>query len=266
MRGSIKSELRFVWKFLLSVFLLPFIFLMVIFGKKSKGDLLKPFDEFKEFIFEAKFTFFIVFLTILTSFVGWYFASEALWASLVNYPSDLLDFNRWYTLFSSGFIHINFGHLFGNMFVLFLFGRIVERNLGTKKMIFVYFFALFISSVGDCALNLIFNSGVGGSIGASGAIMGIVAVAMLMEPFYITFSMIIPLPVFLVGWLSIYGDLVGILNPNQGIAHFAHLFGFISVSFLVYFSDYEDRAKLKKGLYINIFSVILFLLLSFFFF
>jgi membrane associated rhomboid family serine protease len=43
------------------------------------------------------------------------------------------------------FVHANFGHLFMNMFGLFLFGRTIEAVLGSKKMFILY---LFVSGLG----------------------------------------------------------------------------------------------------------------------
>jgi membrane associated rhomboid family serine protease len=38
------------------------------------------------------------------------------------------------------FLHANLGHLFGNMFGLFMFGPLLERMWGSKKFLFFYFF------------------------------------------------------------------------------------------------------------------------------
>ncbi len=62
-----------------------------------------------------------------------------------------------------------------------------------------------------------------------------------------------------VGWLTIYADIIGIINPTaDGIGHFAHLGGSLSVTILLFFLTTEDKNTLKKGFYINIFSLIFF--------
>ncbi len=252
---EIESESKFIWKFIFHIFLTPIIFLMIIFNKKEWGDLLLPFKELWEFIFEPKFTIWIIIITILTSFYSWFFLSIETFDLLLNYPQDLLFYDRWFSLFSSAFIHGSFGHLFGNMFALFIFGRVVERKFGLNKTACIYFGAMFISSLGDSAINLLFNS-TGGSLGASGALMGLVAAAMLIEPFYFTYELIIPLPIMFDAWLAIFFDLIGVLNPEgDGVAHFAHIFGYLSIVLLLYFFNNEEKEIMKKGFYINLISI-----------
>jgi hypothetical protein len=101
-----------------------------------------------------------------------------------------------------------------------------------------------------------------GLLGASGAIMGILGAAMLLDPFYITYELIIPLPIMVVGWITIYGDITGVLSQtNDGISHIAHLAGFKSVSTGLYLMG--ERESLKKGFIINIISLTLAIALYF---
>ena len=183
----------------------------------------------------------------------------------MNYPQDLLDYTRWFSLISSGFIHANLIHLFGNMLALFIFGKVLERRIGTKKTIWIYLGAMLISSIGDSLIGLSLSS-TGGSSGASGAIMGLVAAAILFEPLYITYQLLIPLPIMVVGWLSIYADFSGILNPSgDGVARFAHAFGYLSILMIMFFFSGEEKSKLKKGFYINLISLGIFGLIYFLF-
>ena len=88
--------------------------------------------------------------------------------------------------------------------------------------------------------------------------MGLVSVSILLNPFYLTHELIIPLPIMVTGWLALYADLAGILNPaTDGIGHFAHFGGFLSVGLLAFALGVEERSSLKKGLIINIISLIL---------
>jgi hypothetical protein len=92
--------------------------------------------------------------------------------------------------------------------------------------------------------------------------MGILGAAMLLDPFYITYELIIPMPVMVVGWITIYGDITGVLSQsNDGISHIAHLMGFKSVSTGLYLMG--EREKLKKGFIINIISIALAICLYF---
>ena len=127
-------------------------------------------------------------------------------------------------------------------------------------MLLIYFGAAIIS---DLVSSLFLQGG----IGASGAISGLVAAAILTDPFYITFLVFgIPIPIILLGWLSIIGDVMGALSPEESnIGYFAHLGGYISITLLVYLFNKEDRQRMKKGLIINIIFVIIMTLLFFLF-
>jgi membrane associated rhomboid family serine protease len=99
-------------------------------------------------------------------------------------------------------------------------------------------------------------------IGASGAAMGLISAAMLLDPFCITWEMILPIPMMIKGWLFIYADFRGFLNgETDGVSHLTHLFGYVSIAALVYFLSKKDRKKMRVGLIINIVSLALVLLL-----
>jgi len=172
-------------------------------------------------------------------------------SQLIRYPSDFLSI-RAYSLITSGFIHGDFMHLFWNMLFLFVFGRIVERKVGFRKMILIYFLALIISQVLDSIALLILGVNAG-SIGASGAIMGIVSAAILLDPFYFTHLLIVPVPVMLIGWMLIVDNLmnVGKIMDNS-VGYIAHLAGFVSIGIIAGFLSGTDKARLKKGFLINI--------------
>ena len=85
-----------------------------------------------------------------------------------------------------------------------------------------------------------------------------VATAILLEPFYLTYDFGIPIPIMVYGWIAIAADVVGIIHPlDEGIGHFAHLGGFVSVAVLGYFLSNEEQHKLRTGLFINLISLAL---------
>ncbi len=95
--------------------------------------------------------------------------------------------------------------------------------------------------------------------------MGLIAAAVLISPFTLTYELLIPIPIMVVGWFAIAADVTGVINPTEdGIGHFAHLGGFISIALLAYLLGEEDKGKLKKGLLINVCCLILGILLYFF--
>jgi len=120
-------------------------------------------------------------------------------------------------IFTHIFLHGSPSHLLGNMFALGLFGSILERLIGWKRFLLVFFIGGLVSSLGD----VFFYSS---TLGASGAVFGVLGALAVLRP-----KMSVPafgtiLPMFLAAILWILFDLTGFLYPD-GIAHAAHLFG-----------------------------------------
>ncbi len=255
-KHRIESETRFLWRMIGQLLWLPITLLLVLVGKRRLGDLTKSLVYFWRFLTAAKFTSGIIFLNIV-AFVVSRFLNESTIIALISYPADLMHL-RWYTLLTSGFLHADMIHLVGNMIAIFIFGRIVERELGPYKTAMIYFGSLLLAGVFSSGIHLfILQDNIGG-LGASGALMGLISAAILLDPWYVTHQLIVPLPVMIVGWFTVYLDITGILNPvEDGIGHFAHLGGFISIAMLAFLLKVEDRKKLKQGLLINILSVII---------
>ena len=139
-----------------------------------------------------------------------------------------------------------------NMFGIFIFGRIVEHKIGPFKTLFIYFFAGVISTLFTSIIYLFFIHDNTGSLGASGALMGLVSAAIVSAPFYLTYNFIIPIPVMILGWITILSDLKGLLSPVQdNVGHLAHLFGFFSVTLWYYFLGEHQQHEIKIGLIVN---------------
>lgn len=85
-----------------------------------------------------------------------------------------------FSAFTSTFMHADFRHLIGNMIFLWAFGRRVEDACGAYRFTLFYLFAGFVATIGtvtltDSALDI-------PSIGASGAIMGVLGAYLLLYP------------------------------------------------------------------------------------
>ena len=164
------------------------------------------------------------------------------------YPSSPLF--RWWQPLTHMFMHGGFWHILFNMYTLVMFGMVVERVLGTKKFLILYF----VTGLGAVALHtgvewLEVRHMVAASdsasyvdllrtpmVGASGAIYGVlVAFAMLYPEAKMT--LIFPPVTLDAKWMVIIFigiELVtGITGTQVGIAHFAHLggalFGFLLI-------------------------------------
>lgn len=131
-------------------------------------------------------------------------------------------------LLSSGFLHVDFSHLLFNMFTLYIFADHVVFYLGIWKFLIIYFGSLIFSSL--FALNYHKTDLYYTAVGASGAVMGILYAAILLDPTmslaFIFFPVPIPGYIFGLGYLlySIYGMKKSIGN----IGHSAHIGGAIA--------------------------------------
>jgi membrane associated rhomboid family serine protease len=161
------------------------------------------------------------------------------------YPSSELF--RPYQIITHFFMHAGFQHLLLNMLGLFFLGSNLERFWGSKKFLIFYLFtalgaALFDSTIYAFELHNYFgeffpNIGTGKfSVGASGAIFGLIAAYGLLFPnteFRLYF--LIPVKAKWVAIGSAVWALYNGVNPmlNDNVGHFAHLggmlFGFILI-------------------------------------
>ncbi len=130
-------------------------------------------------------------------------------------------------ILSSGFLHVDYMHLFLNMYVLYIFAPTIVSSIGVVKFLIIYFVSLLAGN----GLTLMYhkNNPYYSAVGASGAIAGIVYAAILLNP-----SMrlgIFPLPFYIPGYLFgilyIGYSIYGMKKQLGNIGHSAHLGGAI---------------------------------------
>lgn len=248
----VESESRFLWRQLIFFLKLPVLLVQILMGKKRSSELYKPLKELREFLFEPKATVTLIAINLI---VFIFQILTPLWQNLIFQPVDLFQFNI-IPIVSSWFLHASLMHLLANMLFLYIFGRIIEMHFGMCRMLMIYF--------GSAIISIIIAGLAGqGGIGASGAIAGLIAAAILIDPFYLTYLLAgIPIPIIVIGWLAIISDITGILFPMAtNIGHFAHLGGYLAITILVFLLEKKDRDQMKLGLLINVLFVILLLLL-----
>ncbi|MGA1226630.1 MAG: rhomboid family intramembrane serine protease [Tamlana sp.] len=128
---------------------------------------------------------------------------------------------------SSGFLHADTQHLLFNMLSLYFFADVVIRFLSPMQFLLIYFGSLVLGSL----LSVYFhkNEYHYSAVGASGAVMGVIYSAILLQPGMSLYMFFIPIPipayVFGIGYLlySIYG----MKNRIGNIGHDAHFGGAI---------------------------------------
>lgn len=140
-------------------------------------------------------------------------------------------------LLTYGFLHGNTTHIFFNMFGLWMFGRDIERFMGSKRFL-TYFL---VCVVGAGIVQLIVAAVQGGlypTVGASGGVFGILLAYGLTFPNRIVVPLFPPIPMRAITFVFIYGALelyLGVSGGAPGVANFAHLggmlFGFLLIQF-----------------------------------
>jgi len=160
-------------------------------------------------------------------------ASFALWPFghfMVPQFDTPVGFKVW-QLITCGFLHANFLHLAINMYALWMFGSDVERTMGPRNYLALYFASLLSSSVTQLlVVSTMTSTGVYPTVGASGAIFGVLLAFGLLFPRRTIVLLIPPIPMPAIMFVILYALLElfsGVFGTNQGVAHFAHLGGMI---------------------------------------
>ena len=158
------------------------------------------------------------------------------------------------------FMHGGFTHLFFNMFTLFMFGSLIERVLGEKRFLTFYMVAGIGAGLVQELVQYIYyevslssfqyvNLGLRGlvpmadylnlwvTVGASGAVYGILLAFAMMFPNQRMYVIPIPFPIKAKYYVMIFGAIELLMglgnNASDNVAHFAHLggmlFGFLLI-------------------------------------
>ncbi|TDW49131.1 rhomboid family protein [Flavobacterium sp. 270] len=129
-------------------------------------------------------------------------------------------------MFSSGFLHADWGHFFFNMLTLWFFAPVVIEWLGTISFLLIYIGSLIFGSL----LTMLFHKDDYSyrAVGASGAVTGILYSAILLEPnMMLGVFFVIPMPAYLFGILYLLYSIYGMKAKNDNIGHTAHFGGAI---------------------------------------
>ena len=156
-----------------------------------------------------------------------------------------------YQIITYMFMHGSFTHLFFNMFALWMFGRIMEQVWGGRRFLIYYIFC----GIGAAITQEVFQMlGVilpnAMTIGASGAVYGILLSFGMTFPNERLFIIPIPFPIKAKYFVMIYTviELYEGMTSMDGVAHFAHLggmlFGFILIMF---WKNKNRRGHFREG-------------------
>jgi membrane associated rhomboid family serine protease len=143
-----------------------------------------------------------------------------------KFQVDRILINKeYYRLITSGFLHVDWMHLIFNMISLYAFSELLEANVGIINFLIIYFCSLI---AGDLfALLLHKNHGDYNSVGASGAVCGVIFASIALFPGLGIGFFILPIsiPSWLYALLYIIYSIYGIKSNRDNVGHEAHLAG-----------------------------------------
>ncbi|MDI6807155.1 MAG: rhomboid family intramembrane serine protease [Candidatus Aenigmarchaeota archaeon] len=167
---------------------------------------------------KPKWTITFLILTSLIFLLQPILPLEELWFKPVE------AFSKPWTFVTSMFLHAGFGHLFFNMFALFIFGIFLEPRISQGNFLLLYFLA---GILGNLAYWLTSPLGEMPAVGASGAIYGILGTVAILHPTLIVwFFPGFPMPMIVAAGFWVLISVLGMFTPTN-IAHQAHLAGLV---------------------------------------
>ncbi len=177
-------------------------------------------------------------------------------------PYPINFFEKWFSVFPDSFasvlqvwrlityqfLHGGIMHILFNMLGLYFLGPTLERHWGSKKFLIFYlscgvagglFYTLLV------ALKFL-ESGL--MVGASGAILGMLAACAILFPQFVVFIIVFPVPIRVaaVGLTIMYFYFVITRGANAG-GHAAHLAGMAAGAIYVFSRSWRGKFKLKIG-------------------
>jgi membrane associated rhomboid family serine protease len=135
--------------------------------------------------------------------------------------------SRPWTLVTHIFLHAGPIHLLFNMMFLFFFGPELERRIGGKRFLIVFFLSGIIAAIGYSLWTVFVLQSAAPAVGASGALFGIFACLTVIAPDIQVYIYFIPMKIT---YALIFFALLDILliSPGDAIAHSAHLTGVVA--------------------------------------
>jgi membrane associated rhomboid family serine protease len=161
----------------------------------------------------------LILATVLISYKG---IQDSLFFRKNEFHIGSIQAGEQFRMFSSGFLHADFQHLFFNMFTLYLFAPYVVFHFGN-----FYFFVLYFGSLlSGSLLTLYFhkNEYQYRAVGASGAVTGIIYSAILIKPNIYMYGF---MPGYVFGFLYLILSIYGMKTKRDNIGHVAHFGGAI---------------------------------------
>lgn len=154
-------------------------------------------------------------------------------------PKEVLAGQNLHTLFTSMFLHGGIPHILFNMWYLWIFGDNIEDVLGRRKFILFYLGAGLAASFAHAFSD---PTSTIPTIGASGAIAGVLGAYILLYPWARVYTIVffilvmIPASVLIGFWFVLQVFSASVLwaaGETTGVAYWAHIGGFLAGMLLI---------------------------------
>lgn len=149
--------------------------------------------------------------------------------------------SRPWSVVTSIFLHSSLMHLFFNMLVLYFFGPILERQVGSGRFLLLYAVSGILAGVAQ-----VFAFPGSAVLGASGAIFGVLGALTVLMPSMVIYLFFVPIKMVYATLLFAALDLFPVLaGSSDGVAHIAHLAGLAAGLAAGFY--YREKNKLKNA-------------------
>jgi len=153
---------------------------------------------------------FCVFTAIMQVFIKGFTETFLLTSGALSMPWQFV---------TSIFLHGSLLHLMFNLFALVFFGLVIEGIIGSKRFLFLFF-------ASGIFANIISFNFYPASLGASGAILGLIGCLAALKPWMIIWTFNMPMPMFLAAIIWIAASILGVFGlGDSGTGYIAHLSG-----------------------------------------
>ena len=170
------------------------------------------------------YTFIIIIVIVLISLKGF---KDLYFFNKYKFEISSIKKGEKIRMLTSGFLHVDLQHLLFNMFTLYFFADIVLASVGPVNFFLIYFGSLICGNF----LSYYFHQKefLYSSVGASGAVTGILYSAILLYPGMKLYLYFIPIPIpsYIVGVGYMLYSIYGMKSRTGNIGHDAHFGGAI---------------------------------------
>ncbi len=177
---------------------------------------------------ESSFASILIFISTIGISIYAMYQNHSLYNSWALSPFNIVHYKKYYQVITSGFIHADWMHLLFNMLSFYFFAFRLEGSIGAFNFFVIYFLSMIAGN-----LSTIFkykNDPYYRSIGASGAVSGIIFSSILFAPTakMMMFPIPIPFPAWLFAILYLVWSHFAAQKSDEMINHSAHLYGAIA--------------------------------------